>query len=466
MDPAEFEREYLDRIPPSFDPRCDVSYYPASAELNDGRRLEKVIFVDRASARKAICSLDWLESHFTRLWNRTISIDPSTICVVSPSKYRLNPEVVSEIQRLQGQGRNNRMFIADDSRVIRISIRTEYTSLGQFDFPNLPCGYDVDKINRVVGYSYSKHRLDKELEEHVRQGIIPFSLSKMIKNGWRPETEAKPPEPWEVNICVYPSRGAREIDCQICNAGQESGVSRRDEVNSYNYRSYQESINVDINKERLKRIYSSSLIYPKESFFVDSHSRNQTSRAYEPKIMNESILEGMGDPDRGRYLVKVLLRDGTMVDNVVLMDEASMIAGDSERPPYMSYSRCKGLIDADDIQIIEPSPNCIPVEFRNNLPHERLIGGLNFRVLMEDDSIHSYCYPGYCDFIDIPPGYTAQMIKSIEPCGELFYWAFAVYEEPAFVTCVIKNEVLPPCKKNGMPWLPDVMKRRRKISNR
>lgn len=457
----EFERRCLSLITPSYDPRYNVTYYPASVKLKNGSRLEKVIFVDRISARKTICSLDWLESHGTRLWDQVISIYPSSICEVSSSKDRLDPRLVSEIHRLHGDRKYYLLLITKDDCPVHLSTNTKDMGLGAFDFPVLSCNHEAHDIDRVVGYNISKKTLAQQIKEDERRKGLPLTLLKQISSGRRPEKEARPPEPWEVCYCIYPSISEGcDRDQRILDKYGGSAL-KRDDVNSYNYHHLQESMNSRINEERERRLISSSLIYKNDSFFDQARQGECKPSAYEPKNIDDKLLQGLNNADRGRYLVKVALKDGTMVDNVVLIHENVMSVDDWKSPPYMSYGRSKYLIDADDIQIIEPSSNSIPIEFRNKLPLESGMGRLNFRVTMNDGSMHAYAYPGYSDFIDVPSPYSTRDIKSLEAWDRLVYWAFAYFEEPIFATCVFKNEGHSPGSAGDLQALRDVFKRKR-----
>jgi hypothetical protein len=459
-DALEFEQRFLSLIPPSYDPRCDVKYYPASVKLKNGSWRERVILVDRPNAKKAICSLDWLEFHGTKLWNQIISIDPSSIYDVSPSRYRLNPEIVSEIHRLHGQRKFYRMLITKDDYPIYLSIDARYTGLGLFDFFVLPCGYEAKDIKKVVGYNFHKKILIKQIKEDERQNNLPSPLLEKIRDGWMPEKEAKAPEPWEMCYCIYPPISERDDYYQSTLDNGGDNVLKRDGVNSFNYHHFQESVNVCINEERERKMESSSLVHMNGSFFKSVSQGKGGPNAYEPKHIGDKLLQGLNNDDEGRYLVKATLKDGTIVDNVVLIHENRIKVENWKNPPFMSYARCKYLIDADNIRTIEPSPNSIPIEFRNRLPLESGMGRLNFGAIMNDGSIHAYAYPGYSDFIDIPSPYSTKDIKSLEAWDRLIYWAFAFYEEPIFATCVFKNDSYSP-DSGGLYALREAFKRKR-----
>jgi hypothetical protein len=457
-DASEFERRFLSLIPPSYDPRVDVKYYPASVKLKNGNRLEKVIFIDRLSAKRAICSLDWLESHGTRLWDQVTSIDPSAVSEVSPSEYRLNPELVFEIHRLNDQRRYDRILITKDEHPIQLSISPGYMGLGLFDFPVLS-SHGANDINKLVGYSFVKKLLKQQIKEDERQQRLPSSLLKKIKKGWKPDEEAKPPEPWEMCYCIYPSKkGGNDSDQRILERYGNKALKWYD-VNDYNYHYFVESINAHINEERAKMMESSSLFHKNGSFFEKFRQGKGKPDEYEPKNIDDKLLQGLNQADEGRYLVKATLKDGTIVDNVILIHENKITIDNWNNPPYMSYAHCKSLIDVDDIQNIEPSPNVIPTEFRNKLPLESGMGSLIFAITMKDGSIHAYAYSRYGDFIDVSSPYSVKDIRLLEAWGGLIYWAYAFYEDPIFATCVFKSDRYPPSNNSCLQALRGAFKR-------
>ena len=213
---VEFEHRHLSSIPPSYDPRIDVKYYPASVELKDGSRLEKVIFVDRLSARRAICSFDWLETSDNRLWKQVQSVDPSSVKSVFPSEHRMSPTLVSEICELESQRRHFKIFITKDGCPLHNHMSSDYCCLGQYDFPKIDKKYLVKDIASIIGFNISKKELGRQIKEYRRQRTVPpHILDDVTKWECGPEIKVKMSEPWEICHCVFPLlcriKGAKSV---------------------------------------------------------------------------------------------------------------------------------------------------------------------------------------------------------------------------------------------------------------
>jgi len=437
----EFEQRHLSSIPPSYDPRIDVKYYPASVELKDGSRLEKVIFVDRLSARRAICSLDWLESHGTQLWHQVISVDPNAIEYVYRSNSRLPPELVSKTFALYSQKRNFRLFIAKDESPMEVLIGPEHSGLGLFDFPHLPEGYEPNDIVNVVGYDrWSKKNLAGQLKEDKKNKNVPLRILDVVnQDNWRPEKKVYHAHPWEVHYCIYPSIDGVQSTA-YADKRYGGNILKRNEMNEEKYHNLQVPINEEKNRARAAILANTQLVQPNQRVQNDD-GRFPLPPAIEPEYLDDDIFKNMGTALNGQFLVKVTLKDDSIIDNAIVVHEEAI-----DGSPQDIFYRCHSFIKASAIKAVEPCENSIPVRLGGERDLDSIYaiqGWVPITAIMNDGSIHACVHNSrFLTFIDLPSPYTVVDIKELSfHDKEIVRYAPGCLVRPIFAVCVIKNGI-------------------------
>jgi hypothetical protein len=406
-----FEELYLSDIQPSLYRRYDLKYYPAAAVCSNGELHERVIFIDELSARKMIASYDWL-LQFNRYWNEKVALDYHLIESVHPSGKRIPFEIVNQVINIMPGA--SFLFQTKDGKHINLGNKWN-CQLGQIDFLELPEG------------SYPMDLTD----------LVKESVSRVFA------ASARPLPMGDIRICVFPS-GIEINDIERLPVKDETKNSPSEAFEEYP---------VVVNRNTIEMVNqlmaSSALIHQRYSDYCGDYGERTSfprrgSSLPIPMPLGSRPVKELTNIDPGKerqYPCKVVLKDGTVLKNVVLIkkgiDAIQKLAGafisSSSILPHFDY-----YVNADDISSVEESPNALPIFIRNDRTSETSMGSLEFTVEMRDGSTHACGYGGKNNFIDLPPPYRASEIKSFKVGRGYASQSFAYIAEPAYAICIYR----------------------------
>ncbi|MDW5561585.1 MAG: hypothetical protein SA339_00035 [Methanomassiliicoccus sp.] len=399
--PPSIKKGDLADIQPSFDPILDLEYYPAAAICRNGEYHERVLFIDEDDAKK-IGSYDWLKK--STYWRDNVFIEFHMIESVKPSKWRLPREIVQDILSMSIYER--RRFNLQTKNGENIYNQSWNIKFGQLDFLMLPGGQDPSDIVSV-------NWVFNEMKE---------SVTTLIEFG-------------DIRICVFPSSIESEHNFSTIT---EKGYAEHEARNIEGER----KVNRITRMNQINKLAMSKSVHTRISFQDEIRRKQHHISGASPKRLDKRLKKDLIRIDPGKereYPCKVTLRDGTMLENVVLVKKG--IVGKRLQSKYSTHERDinEYYVNADDIVAIEESPNAIPAFLRKRIPQRMPEWPLEFKIQMNDGTAHAYqhCSPEN-GFLDLPSPYQTSDIISLNEREGYASHSLAYIADSIYSICVFK----------------------------